>query len=223
MRVPVAMWAILLLATPVVAEEYKVQSVKEKAPEASLSPEVSKELSESGIRVMEGDEAICTLWLTKTWPAKADFTASADHLYPFLEGQLMGVLNFAGKGSDFRDQPLRKGTYTLRYSLQPQDGNHVGTSDTRDFFLVIKAADDKDPAPIKSQEALFQKAAKAAGSTHPAMLSLKRVIKKAEELPAIRHDEEHDLWILQFSGTSQIGDKATPTVLELVILGHAAE
>jgi len=203
------------------AEEYKVAAHQEK-PAEGLAPAVAEALDSSGFSVVdENGEAVMHVWLAKEWPAQADFKPTNDHLYPFSEGQLMGAVQYTGKGADFRDQPLRKGVYTLRYSLQPQDGNHVGTSDTRDFFVLLRARDDENPATIASKEELFPKAAKAAGSAHPAMLALKRVVKKSESPLSIRHDADHELWIVQFSKAP--AKSTEPLVLELVVLGHSAE
>ena len=41
--------------------------------------------------------------------------------------------------ADFRDQGIPAGTYILRYSQQPVDGAHVGTSTTRDFLALLPA------------------------------------------------------------------------------------
>ena len=44
--------------------------------------------------------------------------------------------------TDFRGQEIKKGVYTLRYGQQPEDGNHIGTSELADFLLAIPAGVD---------------------------------------------------------------------------------
>src|SRR5256885_12271604 len=34
---------------------------------------------------------------------------------------------------------------SLRYEMQPNDGDHLGTAPTRDFLLALPAANDPDP------------------------------------------------------------------------------
>lgn len=209
------------LAITARADEYKVEVLNEKPP-AELDAAVAARLSPTGIRVTGPKGPYCDLWLATPWNVNPDFKPSNSHLYPFVSGDLLGAIRYAAKTPDFRDQQLRKGVYTLRYSLQPQDGNHVGTSDTRDFCVLLRAADDKDPAVIAKDETLFKKAAAAAETTHPAMLSLKRAGEPVKA-PAIRHEADHELWIVQATGKTKAGDKAGELPFEIVVVGKAAE
>jgi hypothetical protein len=214
--------AILAVAPLAQAADYKVEALNEKPP-AELSEAVAKALSPTGIRVTDAKgNPYCDLWLAAQWTVKADFKPSNDHLYPFEVGQLLGAIRYAAKVEDFRKQPMAKGVYTVRYGLQPQDGNHVGTSDTRDFLVLIKSKDDPD-AKVIVEETLFKKAAAAAGTTHPAMLALKRAGDKPAKLPALRHDEEKELWIVQVGSMAKAGDKAVELPVEIVVVGHAEE
>jgi hypothetical protein len=217
----VAVGALVCDAASAVADEYKVEVLDEKAP-AELAPAIAARLSPTGIRVIGPKGPYCDLWLAVPWNVKADFKASNSHLYPFVPGDLLGAIRYAGKTPDFRDQQLRKGVYTLRYSLQPQDGNHVGTSDTRDFCVLLRAADDKDAGVMAKEEELYKKAAAAAETTHPAMLSLKRAGEPVKA-PAIRHEADHELWIVQATGKTKAGDKAGELPFEIVVVGKAAE
>ena len=36
----------------------------------------------------------------------------------------------------------------MRYALMPDDGNHLGVAPNRDFLLLVRAADDPDPAAV---------------------------------------------------------------------------
>ncbi len=121
------------------------------------------------------------------------------------------------KGSDFRDQDIGSGVYTLRYANQPVDGNHVGTFDTRDFLLMVPAKEDKSAGPI-AQEALFKESADSAESSHPAIMPM---LKPAgEESPALRHVEERGWWALRMAGKDTSGKKQ---VVEVIVVGKAAE
>lgn len=211
-----------LLATPLwAADEYRAEVLDSPAPEEVAEP-IAKLLSPQGIKMVKGESrTICEVWLCKEWPVQADFEESAQILYPFTPGQLIGVLRFPRKNADFRDQPIGKGVYTLRYQLQPVDGNHVGTSPTRDFFLLVNAELDTDPA-ILDYKKLVAGSAAAAESSHPAMLCLQKAVK-ADKLPAVRANEAHEWQILQFAAPAKVGDKVSDLPVDVVIEGIAAE
>ncbi len=202
------------------AQQYSVEALAQAAPSEGVSAEIAGALSAAGLIVKrDGSRAVCELWLCKSLAVKADFEPSASVLYPLEAGQLVGVIRFPRKAEDFRGQEIPRGAYTVRYAWQPEDGNHVGTSDTRDFLLLAPVADDQQIA-APALEALLERSASVAGSTHPAMLCL---LKPAEsgELPAMIHDAARELWSLRCA-TIADGDDAQPVVLQLVVVGKAA-
>jgi hypothetical protein len=216
-----AAWAILvLLASIAGAQEYRVQKLDEPLPADALSPEIAQTLDPAGLRVLKGERTVVDLWVCKQWPVKAGFQPSTSVMYPLEVGTLVGVARYKNRGGDFRNQEIPAGVYTIRYAQQPEDGNHVGTSDTRDFFLLIPAAADRDPAKM-AEPKMFQASAKAAGTTHPTMLSLLRAGEG--EAPAIEHDAERELVSVRVKGQAVAGGKTTPLPLTLVVVGHAAE
>jgi hypothetical protein len=85
-----------------------------------------------------------------------------------------------------------------------------------------KAEQDKSPEVVSVEE-LMKLGAQAAEATHPAMLCLQRAGDKADKLPGLRHDEDHDWWILQFQGKAKAGDKLSDLPVALVVVGVAAE
>ena len=204
------------------AADYEVQLLEEAAPAEDLSEDIAAKLAPTGLRVMRGEtRTVCEIWPCKEWPVKADFKPSSELLYPFQPGQLIGVLRFTRRGSDFRDQTISRGVYTLRYGLQPVDGNHEGTSPTRDFLLLVSAENDTSVEP-KGLEALLEASAEAAGSSHPAMLCLQAVTAEADA-PTMRHDEERDWWTLKFASNAKSTKDTQQLPVELVVVGHAEE
>ena len=151
---------------------------------------------------------------------EADFEATEERLYPFTPGQLIGLLHFRRRGSEFRDQSVSSGWYTLRFALQPVDGKHEGTSPTRDFLLLVDAEQD-ELADNWDPDDLNEASAEAAGSSHPAMLCLQRAGEGSE--PSVRHDESNDWWILHVAVQAAAGDKTQQIPLDVIVAGHAAE
>lgn len=206
------------------AVDYRVEPLKEAAPADEISAEIAAALSPSGVRVIRGSETtLCDIWLSKELNGIPDFKPTSEVLYPLRPGQFVGVARFARKGSDFRDQDIESATYTLRYAQQPVDGAHVGTSLTRDFLLLSQAKKDTTLATLEYKP-LTKQSAEAAGSSHPALLSMQRAMAAPDATPTIRHDEERDWWIVALQASVKPDDgEAKPTVIELVVVGVAAE
>ncbi|MEX0712269.1 MAG: hypothetical protein WD278_07960 [Pirellulales bacterium] len=204
-----------------VAAEHRVERLESPPPEG-IAPAIAEQLASTGFKVLRGENrTVCEIWPAKQWPVKADFSPSGTVLYPFEMGQLMGAIRYPRKGEDFRGQEIASGVYILRYAQQPVDGNHVGTSDTRDFLLLLPAEHDTSPAPVAKDE-LFELSAKAAGTTHPAMLSL-LAAGEGESLPAMTHNMARDLWSLRFANQTDAEGQESKLVIELVVVGTAPE
>jgi hypothetical protein len=218
-----AFLALVAAAAPAWAEdEYRVEAIDDAAPADELAEEITATLDSTGVKIVKGkSRTVAEFWFCKSWPAKADFKPSAAVAYPFAQGQLIGVVRFKNKASDFRDQEIAKGVYTLRYAQQPVDGNHIGTSPTRDFLLLVSANADKSAKPLDLPK-LTEQSAAAAESKHPAMLALK-VAKGDGAKPAIAHDETAELWIATLGGKAEAGGKTSTLPIGIVVVGHAAE
>lgn len=203
------------------AQEYKVDKVDMPPPADQLAPEIIALIQPTGFKVAKGERAICEIWLAKEWPVSADTKVGGDVIYPLTPGQLVGVARYPRKGSDFRDQEVPAGAYTLRYGQQPVDGAHVGTSPTRDFLLLLPAEKDRDPA-VLDYKALVEAGKETTGAAHPAILSLQRPGEATEAL-AVREDTEKEWTIVRFTGKAKTGAEMKDLALELVVVGIAAE
>ena len=185
-RPAIVLFLSLLLTSELWAVDYRVEPLDEAPPADAIDAGILPQLTATGVRVYRGSRKYCDVWLCKQLEVAADFTPTEEVLYPFRPGQLIGAVRYSRRGSDFRDQDIGKGVYTLRYAQQPIDGAHVGTSPTRDFLLLLEVAKDKSPAKLEYKK-LAELSAEAVDSTHPAMLSLQRIRGDAP----IRNDAEH--------------------------------
>lgn len=218
-------WCLLMLAglvpsTAARAADQKLEPLK-SAP-AGLSAEVAAAISESGFRITGKDGVICDVWLAKSIPLKPNFKSSLRIKYPFQPGELVGAIHFPDGSSpnDFRGQALKPGTYTLRYGLQPDDGNHLGTSEIRDFLVGCPPKADTSPKRIDDIKELFKLGAQSAGSTHPAIFLMTPPPDKPFDAPAVVHDDERDLLILHVSANGKDADnKSVPVPLSIVTVG----
>src|SRR5262249_49496000 len=144
-------------------------------------------------------------------------------LFPVLaEGELIGVLRFPGEGHDYRDQTIAKGVYTLRYGLQPVNGDHLGVSTYRDYALLVPAAKDKALADLP-QKRLELQSAESAGTSHPAVLMLLAAPAGSKAEPSMVHDETLNTWGSVVPLSLVLKGQSSPVLLpvQLILVGMA--
>ncbi len=198
-----------------VAADYRIESMSESAPKDELSEAVFQTLQTDGVRVIKGSSrTLCKIWLCKEIAAGG----KSDEGYALEQGSLVGVIEYARKGGDFRDQEIPPGVYTMRYAAIPTDGAHEGVSPTPAFLLLTRAEEDRDVKPI-DVEALVEQSAESIDSSHPAILALKAT--KEGEVPQMWHDEENDWWLVQLE--AKAGGNSKPKRLALVVVGYTEE
>jgi hypothetical protein len=117
---------------------------------------------------------------------------------------------------DARGTAISAGTYNLRYELQPNDGNHLGTSPTPDFLLLVPAAADTNPAQTYSFEQAIQLSEQVTGKRHPGVLNL--VPADVKQLPSVITDANNHT-VLFFKVRTQSGELP----LGLVVKGTTEE
>jgi len=137
---------------------------------------------------------VCEIWFRSAAPAGPKSAEEGVTLPLIPQGALLGVLRFPARGSDRRGQPIKPGVYTLRYSLQPVNGDHQGVAPQRDFLLMTPADADKDPNSTPKFDDLVAMSRKASGTPHPAVLSLWKV--DTDFKPGFAKMGEND-WVLQ--------------------------
>jgi hypothetical protein len=213
---------VAALAAVAVGQEYKVEKVAAAAPADAVSAEIAALLAPTGFKLVKGESrTICEIWPCAQWPLAADAKTGGDVIYPFGQGQLIGVARYPRKAADFRDQEIPSGVYTLRYSRQPVDGAHVGTSPTRDFLVAIPADKDQSPA-VLDYKAVVAGGKETSAASHPAILSLQRPGDATEAL-AVRENADHEWTIVRFTGQTKTGDTVKDLAVEAVLVGVAAE
>ena len=221
MRLPwiVALLGVLLCSLPAAAEELKVEVLDQPPNSKYVSQAILQQLQPRGWKLVRDGRSYMAVWLAKSWASTARSDSSGQVLYPFKPGELIGVVRLYRTTPDFRGQELRRGYYVLRYGLQPQDGDHVGTFDTRDFLVLTPAKLDRDPAPLDTEK-LTELGAESAGSTHPAIFPLLSPPKQRLDAPQVQHYDEQEWTSVSFSGKTQDGK---PLGLQLIVVGQAEE
>jgi hypothetical protein len=221
----VPVWLCATAACGYAQESLKVQARKQAPPHA-VAPEIVRELDGQGYRIHdEKGEDFAEIWLRQATPGSEKPAGPKGAIqFPFLaDGELLGVLQFAKEGHDYRDQPIAKGVYTMRYGLQPVNGDHLGVSTYRDYVLLLPAAKDKSLAtPARKQ--LEERSSESAGTSHPASFLLLMAPPGAKPDPAMHRDAEKDTWSVVLPLRLQIKGNGEPIVypVQLVVVGVSA-
>ena len=127
-----------------------------------LAAPVAAQISSGGVRATVGANTL-TFWFVKQLPASA--------WSEIKEGTLVGAVKIDKDFRDIRGRVVKAGTFTVRYGIQPANGDHLGVSPYREFLLLSPVAIDTDPAP-RSHDALVEVSKEAIGGSHPAVLSI---------------------------------------------------
>jgi len=211
-----AVLAILLLlgASPVFAATAKVEHA---GPLKETSEALRKILEPNGHKVFlpDGNE-YCDVWL-RAGVSSAGSREVEGAVFPQIsESELLGVITFLKPTSDYRGQPLSAGTYTMRYALLPNDGNHMGVAPSRDFVLLVPVAADSDPDAKLTSDALNALSRKVSGGKHPAPLDL--VQPEGDTAKASVYQNGDGFWVFAAPFKAQPGESIP---VGLVIKGQA--
>lgn len=165
-------------------------------PPAELSGGVVFRLAPAA-KVVIGD-ATLEIWLVKALEGGgADWSGVES-------GTLVGAMRVAGAFKEIRGKVVKPGVYTLRYGLQPQNGDHLGISQFREFVLLSPAVIDQDPK-VLGFDGVVAISKEVIGTAHPASLSLDPPADApGAALSAYKNDLGHDGVVLQ-TGTLKFG------------------
>ena len=182
------------------------------APLPDSVPDATRALvGAEGIAVKSGDEVVMRLWM-RAAPFEGDPASGFGVRFDNVpEGAFLGVLEFVGKGSDFREQSVPAGVYTLRFGLHPEDGNHMGVAASRDFGLLAPVEKDLEVTRNFDFDGIVELSADV-GNPHPTVARLE--LPEGDQGPHLwENDYEH--WVLDVA--------VAGTVVGIVVDGHAEE
>ena len=181
-------------------ERYRAEPLKGPIPEEvakALAKPVAKTLAPVGIRVLdEKGEPYVDLWLRKHVDLQKD-PGGLGIDYGFLqEGSLLGAVRFHKKTKDFRRTRFDAGVYTMRKVTQPEDGDHLGVSESRDFVLLCGAKEDVQPAPLAAKD-IVKFSQNVNGSKHPTIYYLVKLFDPPKsKKPTMVEDQDLEYWVL---------------------------
>ena len=87
-------------------------------------------------------------------------------------GTRIGTVEIVVPWTDARGSRIPAAKYAVRYALRPNDGEHMGASEYRDFLVLIPVADDRGPEARPSFDEMMALAKRTTGGGHPAVMGL---------------------------------------------------
>ena len=132
---------------------------------SEIQAPVAAQLQTGGVRASVDGKTL-DFWFVKGVPVTG--AAEWDRV---AEGSLIGAVRIGAAFRDIRGKVIKPGVYTLRYGIQPDNGDHLGVSPHRQFLLLIPARDDKNPAP-QGHEETIELSKGSIGGSHPGVWSI---------------------------------------------------
>lgn len=205
------LFAVLLLAIPAWAADFAIEPAG-APPSDGVDASVVAAVAKEGTRVKGPDgKAIIEFW-GRSIPFEGEPVSGYGIRYDTIpHGALLALVRIPSEDSDFREQTIPPGIYTVRYSLHPEDGNHMGVAPSRDFAVLSPAAIDKDAKANLAFEPLVEQSKKV-GNPHPTILRVE--LPEGDEAPHLWQDDyEHQVLDLKVAGE----------VVGFVVYGHSEE
>jgi hypothetical protein len=185
----------MLLAAAPAAGQPAVTPLASPVPEV-VAATIRQQLMAQGHKVAIGGTTLEFWWVSALPLASADADWSK-----VTEGALIGVVRVSGSFKEIRGKAVNPGVYTLRFGLQPQNGDHLGASPFREYLLLSPASADRDPKPL-GFDGTVALSKLTVGTSHPAALSLDPPVSTAAPLSAYKNDLDHQGVTFQIKTTS---------------------
>ncbi len=200
------------------AAEPATVSVAKAAPPSELAEGIRAVLAPEAVALGEKDKPFWEFWFRKEIPLAEKPQAEGLQPATIKQGTLLGVLKASKERRDFKDLEIPPGVYVLRFGLQPEDGNHQGTSPTRTFALLVPADKDRELNAFSKPEALVKAASVVNTAKHPSILSLQPVGEKGSTWPRLGalNDGKHKVVYLRLA--AKVQGQGEPTFLVLVLV-----
>jgi hypothetical protein len=208
---------LLCFALAARSAEFSVKTADKPVPNA-VGESIRGVLPNKAIQLVSDDKPAFEAWLRQEVPLKSK--PSGDALLSIPETTVMGVLSIQEKGmQDYKGNDIPPGTYTARFGLQPQDGDHLGTADFNSFLVLIPVDADKDLNGIDKFKPMVKASGKVTSSGHPVVISL-RPASGAGDSPSVTEPApEHKAIRLKLPGKVSGGNDKADVSFDLVFQG----
>ena len=194
--------ANFILTTVCVFGQYSV--VPGGAAPTDLDAGFAVMLEKSGTKLMKGGTQVAEIWFRAALPAMVKSSEPNVTLGMVPHGTLLAVIKVEVAHADRRGQQVKPGTYTMRYSYFPENGDHQGASPQRDFLLLTPARIDKDSTVVPNFDMIVDWSRKASGTPHPCVFSFWKEDPKNFKDGAFDKQGENDFVLMHKLGDTPV-------------------
>jgi hypothetical protein len=194
--------------------------VADKQPPAEVGDAIKKVLESRALQIVDDDKPVYQFWFRKDTPVKSKPDAGPKALDAMADVTLFGVATVGSGQRDYKDSEIPPGTYTMRYSLQPQDGDHLGTSDYLYFAVLVPAKNDTELEGIKTYKAMVRASSKGSPAGHPLVLSLRPASGSGDSPTLTTPAPEHKAVTVKITAQPKGADAAVTLPFDLVYEGR---
>jgi hypothetical protein len=201
------------------AAELALKVSAKEAPE-EVEESIRKLLEPRTVQLAEGDKPTFEFWFRTEVPLQKKPESLAKSLDAVKQTTLLGVVSVPNTQRDYRDDELTAGVYTMRFALQPQDGNHLGTAEFPYFAVLVPAKTDRKLDDLGTYKQLVKASSRETSTDHPVILSLRPAPSEAGSFP--RLDEpapEHKSVLVKLPARMAEGDQKSALIFEVVYQG----
>jgi hypothetical protein len=154
-------------------------------------------LADRAVRVSSGGATLDFWWVVSLEGQDRGWAGVA-------EGALVGAVRVAADYRDIRGRRIKPGVYTLRFALQPANGDHLGVSPFREFLLVSPAQADSDPEAA-GHEGAVDLSKQTTGASHPSVWSIDPPTSADAPLSAYTNDSGHHGIVFEIGAALRFG------------------
>src|SRR5262245_11810815 len=187
MRKPMLVLGTLLAFLQVNASSAAELAVKvaDKEPPKELDTSIRAKLQTKAVQLLDGEKPVYEFWFSAELPLQSKPASVGKALDALKQAVLLGAVAVSRDQRDYRDDELHAGVYTMRFALQPQDGNHLGTSEFNYFAVLTPAKIDNKLDGISDYKTLVKASSKETSTDHPVILSLRPTSPDPGDVPQL--------------------------------------
>jgi len=190
----------------------------DKEPPKELDAAIRAKLQAKAVQLLDGDKPAYEFWFSSEIPLPSKPASTPKALDAIKEATLLGAVSVPAAKRDYRDDELPAGIYTMRFVLQPQDGDHLGTAEYLYFAVLVSSKLDTKPDGITDYKPLVKASAKSGSGDHPVILSLRPASSDAGDTPTLNEPApEHKS--LRLKVPAKAGEEKISLPFELVYEG----
>lgn len=205
------------LSFSALSAEFTIKVI-DKEPPAQLDASIRKALQPKAVQLIEGEKAAFEFWFASEVPLIQKPESPQKALEAIKQTTLLGAVAVLVSKRDYKDNDYPTGIYTMRFALQPQDGNHLGSAEFPYFAVLVQAKNDSKLDAFPDYKTLVKASSKETATDHPIVLSLRPVSASDGETPKINEPvSEHKS--LRVSLPATANSEKTNIVFELVFQG----